>query len=150
MDPNNEGLITVLREQLRCAESMLQTLGREHQALVAGNAEELNSASAEKAEIVEALEGLETQRRSLTRAVATSLSALSDEELSPSTLPEWRQLLDLIAECKQQNERNGVLVKARTEQVRIALQALRGAEPGVYGSNGLTPAARDARSIGTA
>ena len=64
--------------------------------------------------------------------------------------PAWQALLGLVAACKEQNQRNGALVKARSEQVRIALQALRGSEPGFYDPNGLKPSARSARPLGTA
>lgn len=134
----SEGLIAVLQEQIHCAEAMLDTLGREHRALASGDAEELNAAGAAKAHLVETLESLERQRRSLTAAVAASAP------------PEWRRLLDLIGECKQQNDRNGALVKARSEQVRSALRTLRGTEPDLYGRSGLSPASADGRSLGSA
>ena len=143
----SEGLIAVLQEQIHCAEAMLDTLGRENLALTGGDAEQLNSAGADKARLVDTLDALERQRRSLTDAVATGVADAAAHATQPA---EWRRLLDLISECKQQNERNGALVKARSEQVRIALRALRGTEPDLYGRSGLTPATADARSLGTA
>src|SRR5512143_3901112 len=134
----SEGLIAVLQEQIVCAEAMLDTLGRENRALTSGDAEELNAAGADKARLVETLESLERQRRSLTAAVAAAAP------------PEWRRLLDLIGECKTQNERNGALVKARSEQVRGALRVLRGKEPDLYGRSGLAPVAADGRALGSA
>ncbi|HVY64309.1 MAG TPA: flagellar protein FlgN [Gammaproteobacteria bacterium] len=134
----SEGLIAVLKEQIHCAEAMLETLGRENRALTSGDAEELNAAGADKARLVEALESLERQRRSLTAAVAAAAP------------PEWRRLLDLIGQCKVRNERNGALVKARSEQVRGALRALRGTQPDLYGRSGIAPATADGRSLGSA
>jgi flagellar biosynthesis/type III secretory pathway chaperone len=134
----SEGLITVLREQIHCAEAMLDTLGRENRALTSGDAQELDAAGAAKAELVETLESLERQRRSLAAAVTASAP------------PEWRRLLDLIGACKQQNERNGALVKARSEQVRSALQTLRGTQPDIYGRSGVAPTTTDGRSLGSA
>jgi flagellar biosynthesis/type III secretory pathway chaperone len=134
----SEGLIAVLQEQIHCAEAMLDTLGRENRALASGDPEELNAAGAAKAQLVETLESLERQRRGLSAAVAASAP------------PEWRRLMDLIGECKQQNERNGALVKARSEQVRSALRTLRGTQPDLYGRSGITPATADARSLGSA
>jgi flagellar biosynthesis protein FlgN len=143
----SEGLIAVLQEQIHCAEAMLETLGRENQALTTGDAERLNTAGADKARLVETLETLERQRRSLTEAVAAGIASATAGAAHPA---EWSRLLDLISECKQQNERNGALVKARSEQVRVALRTLRGSEPDLYGRSGLTPANADARSLGTA
>ena len=141
----SEGLIAVLQEQILCAEAMLETLGRENRALTSGDAEQLNAAGADKAQLVETLDALERQRRSLTDAVVTGVAAAGAAQPA-----EWRRLLDLITECKQQNERNGALVKARSEQVRIALRTLRGSEPDLYGRSGLAPATADPRSLGTA
>jgi flagellar biosynthesis/type III secretory pathway chaperone len=140
-----EALIAVLQEQIHCAEAMLETLGRENRALASGDAEQLNAAGADKARLVETLEALERQRRSLADTVATGVATATAAQPA-----EWRRLLDLISECKRENERNGVLVKARSEQVRSALRTLRGSEPDLYGRSGLTPATADARSLGTA
>jgi flagellar biosynthesis/type III secretory pathway chaperone len=149
MEQLSEGLIAVLQEQIDCAEAMLETLGRENQALVRGDAEQLNAAGAAKAQLVETLETLERQRLSLAEAVTASV-ARAGSRMGAATSPEWRRLLDLIGECKQQNERNGALVKARSEQVRTALRALRGTEPDLYGRSGHAPATADARSLGSA
>jgi len=147
----SSSLIAVLNEQIACAEAMLLTLGRENQALVDGDADLLNAAGAEKARLVEALEGLEQERRSLSDAIgATFTPAGAAPTAEDDGAPAWRTLLDLVAQCKQQNQRNGALVKARSEQVRIALQALRGSEPGFYDPSGLKSAARSARPLGTA
>jgi flagellar biosynthesis/type III secretory pathway chaperone len=143
----SEGLIAVLQEQILCAEAMLEALGRENHALTNGDAELLNAAGANKAQLVETLDALERQRRSLTDAVATGVATAAAGATQPA---EWRRLLDLITECKQQNERNGALVKARSEQVRIALRTLRGTEPDLYGRSGMAPATADPRSLGTA
>jgi flagellar biosynthesis/type III secretory pathway chaperone len=129
-------LTRLLNEQIRYAEAMLQTLEREKDALVAGDTGLLTAAGADKARLVESLEALETERRNLGDAERGS--------------PEWQTLLGLISACKDQNQRNGALVKARSEQVQIALQALRGPEPGFYDPSGLKPSARSARPLGTA
>ena len=95
--------------------------------------------------LVEALEALESERRGLSAAIETALGAGERGE----TAGKWQSLLELIAACKQQNQRNGALVKARTEQVRAALKLLRGAEPSLC-PRGLTPSSRSARSLGSA
>jgi flagellar biosynthesis/type III secretory pathway chaperone len=135
-------LADVLNEQIRCAEAMLQALAREHEALVASDADLLGSAGADKAQLVDTLENLEIERR--------NLSLVGDGETQARGLPQWQALLGLISACKDQNQRNGALVKARSEQVQIALQALRGSEPGFYDPRGLKPSARSARPLGTA
>jgi flagellar biosynthesis/type III secretory pathway chaperone len=128
----------VVGEQIRCAEAMLETLARENEALAAGNHDSLASATEVKTKLVDTLERLEAERRTLV-------------EQSDGAAVESRQKLhELIARCKEQNERNGVLLKARAENLRVALKTLRGGEPELYGASGRTPTRADARTLGTA
>lgn len=151
MNEMSTTLVAILNEQIACAQQMLATLARENQALVDGDADLLNAAGAEKARLVETLDSLEHERRALSDAIGLTFAAASDKSADDSSRPaEWRELLDLIAECKQRNQRNGSLVKARSEQVRIALRALRGTEAALYDPSGLEHAARSARALGTA
>lgn len=131
-------LIAVLSEQIRCAEAMLETLTRESQALADGDHDGLGLATDTKAKLVDALEKLESKRRTL-----------SPQDDAASTT-EWQRLRQLIAECKERNQRNGTLLKARAENVRIALKTLRGSEPELYSATGRTPSHTDARTLGTA
>jgi flagellar biosynthesis protein FlgN len=151
MNERSSSLVAILNEQISCAQQMLAVLTRENQALVDGDADLLNAAGAEKARLVEALDALEHERQALSDAIGLTFAAASDKSADAASRPaEWRALLDLIAECKQQNQRNGALVKARSEQVRIALRALRGTEAALYDPSGLEHAARSARALGTA
>jgi flagellar biosynthesis/type III secretory pathway chaperone len=143
MDAIEHPLVTVLNEQIRCAEEMLATLSRENRALLDGDAETLGVATAEKARLAAALETLESRRRTLTSQVEAAFDSLGADA-------QWRSMLELVAACKRQNLRNGALVKARTEQVRTALKWLRGAEPALYDVTGHTPVAKGARSLGSA
>jgi flagella synthesis protein FlgN len=138
MSIDSERLSAVLAEQLRCAEAMLETLTRESQALTAGDTTALGAAADAKAKLVETLEKLESERRGL---------APRD---GASDVREWQLLREVIARCKEHNERNGILLKARAENVRIALKTLRGAEPELYGATGRTPSHADPRKIGSA
>jgi flagella synthesis protein FlgN len=141
MDSNPQDLLAVLGEQIRCAEAMLATLARENRALVDSNPDELGTATAVKAEIVETLEKLEARRRTY----AATLDAAS----APGGA-EWHRLRSLIAQCKEQNQRNGALLNARAEHLRAALKTLRGADLDLYGPEGRTPARAAARPLGTA
>jgi flagella synthesis protein FlgN len=135
-DPQRSSAL--IGEQLRCAEAMLETLAREHRALAGGDASALVLATQTKGELVDALEKLESERREL---------AARDDAAGTA---EWQRLREVIALCKEQNQRNGVLLKARAENVRIALKTLRGSEPELYGATGRTPSRADARTLGTA
>jgi flagellar biosynthesis/type III secretory pathway chaperone len=148
MDEMSASLVAVLEEQIACAQAMLASLGRENDALVAGDAEGLNAASAEKAHLVDTLDKLEHERRALSDAIRAIVG--DDAGANRADSPAWHTLLGLIEQCKTQNQRNGALVKARSEQVRIALEALRGSEPTFYEPGGLKPSLRSARELGTA
>lgn len=138
MSADAERLSTILGEQIRCAEAMLETLATESRALADGNQEALGLATDAKAKLVDALERLESERQGLAQR-AEAAGAV-----------EWQRLRELIARCKEQNHRNGTLLNARAENVRIALKALRGTEPELYGASGRAPGTTGARPLGTA
>jgi flagellar biosynthesis/type III secretory pathway chaperone len=149
MDEMSSSLVAVLEEQIACAQAMLASLGRENDALVAGDAEGLNTASAEKAHLVDTLDKLEHERRALSDAIRATVGD-GEAAATRADPPAWDTLLGLIEQCKTQNQRNGALVKARSEQVRIALEALRGSEHTSYEPGGLKPYLRSGRRLGTA
>jgi flagellar biosynthesis/type III secretory pathway chaperone len=138
MDTVSRDVTAILVEQIRCADAMRTALTQEHAALVGGNAGELEAATATKGRLVDALESLESRRRALAGGT-TSQDA-----------PEQRELRDLLAECKEQNLRNGALLKARADNVRVALNALRGTGPDLYSARGHATVRSDARPLGTA
>lgn len=138
MSADTERLSSLLGEQIRCAEAMLETLASESQALADGNHEALRLATETKAKLVDALERLETERQDLVQR-GDAIGAA-----------EWQRLRELVARCKERNHRNGTLLHARAENVRVALNALRGSEPELYGASGRAPGGTGARPLGTA
>jgi flagellar biosynthesis protein FlgN len=138
MDNDSQRLSAVIGEQLRSAEAMLETLTRENRALTDGDQSALAAATEAKAQLVDAIEKLESERCDLAQRVDTAAA------------PEWQRLREVVALCKEQNQRNGLLLQARAENVRIALKTLRGSEPELYSATGRTPSRADARTLGTA
>jgi flagellar biosynthesis/type III secretory pathway chaperone len=138
MDLGRRDAAGVLVEQIHCADALRAALTREHAALVGGKPDELEAATAAKRQLVEVLEALEARRRELAGSA----------ELHDG--PEWQRLRDLISDCKEQNLRNGALLKARADNVRVALNALRGVGPDLYSPRGREPTRSDARPLGTA
>jgi flagella synthesis protein FlgN len=135
---NLQRLTEVVGEQIRCAEAMLETLAAENRALTDGDHDALGAATDAKAKLVDEIERLEAERR-----------ALAGRDAAPET-PEWQRLRELVARCKEQNQKNGALLRARAEHVRVALKTLRGAEPELYGATGRAPAHGETRRLGTA
>ena len=141
MNSDSQRLGTLIAEQLRCAEAMLETLTRESQALAGGDVNALGAATQAQGELVDALEKLESERSAL---------AERDDTAETAETAEWQRLREVIGLCKEQNQRNGLLLKARAENVRSALKTLRGSDPEVYSATGRTPSRPDARTLGTA
>jgi flagellar biosynthesis/type III secretory pathway chaperone len=139
-------LLDVLDEQIRCAQDMLGALALEDTALREGDAVRLNEASADKARLVESLEGLEQERGGLARALELQLSASEGTGAGS----KWLELLGILEQCKRKNQRNGALVRARREQVLAALKLLRGTESDLYDSKGLERTASNAQRLGSA
>ena len=145
-EPSHPSLVNVLDEQIRTAQAMLGTLDRESEALMDSNPEALNSVGADKARLVEALELLEHERRDLTDTLRIDLKAQDGDDAGA----RWKTLLGLIEKCRERNQRNGAMVKARREQVLHALKMLRGSELELYDSRGLKPSSSGARPLGSA
>ena len=138
MSADAERLSRILAEQIRCAEAMLETLTSEHRALADGDHAALELATQAKAKLVDALERLESERSGLVLRDDAAVTA------------EWQRLRELVARCKEHNHLNGTLLHARAENVRIALKALRGSEPELYGASGRAGGHAGARPLGTA
>ena len=128
----------LVNEQIRCAEAMLAALDQENQALLEGNTDGLNQVGAEKVRLMESLESLERERR----LMAQLPESADREELEQI---HWKRLLELMEECRKRNERNGVLVNLRREQVDQALRILRGTELALYDASGLRSSGTTAR-----
>jgi len=135
-------LAAVLDEQIRCAEAMLTVLDREARALEAGDAEALNETGAEKVRLVEALDGLERERRDLAAVASDSARGALDGR--------WQRLLELTERLKAENARNGARVEARREQVLAALRLLRRADVPLYDAAGAQRPAHEGRILGSA
>ena len=146
MQPTESNLIDVLNEQINAAEAMLGTLAVESEALTSGDTERLNAASAGKAELVETLEQLETERRELARILELDRAAAGTSAMGS----KWRQLLGLLEQCRDTNLRNGSLVQARREQIVAALKLIGGAETDVYDARGREDRNRGKQQLGSA
>lgn len=132
----------VIREQVDSAESMLEILDQEYQALLEGDTESLNRASAEKARVIEDLETLERARQDLVEP--------GQADRADGSASRWSEVLELIKQCRERNQRNGALAKARREQVMATLNLLRGSDDSVYDESGSVARGVGARVLGEA
>ena len=106
----DSGMERVLDDQIRAAEAMLGTLDSENKALLDNDVDALNLAETDKTRLLQTLESLERERRQIADRLQTS----PDDEIGGS---RWKQLLELMQECRQRNQSNGALVKVRRDQL---------------------------------
>lgn len=120
----------LIAESTRLANELASMLAAELQALEHQDADELAAAARRKAAIVEAMDALEGERRSL--AAAAGVGADDMAELlawckDDSTLADaWQTLLTIAARCEQDNRRNGAISHVRQQQIRGAFALLSG------------------------
>jgi flagellar biosynthesis/type III secretory pathway chaperone len=136
----------VLEQQVSCAESILEALRQERDALSSGDPYLLNLVGANKAQLVEELEAFEIERQHLSGGPAAEAGYRQG-----AAGAHWSRLLDLIEQCRDYNQRNGALVTARRSQILQALEVLRGTDTGrVYDASGSAAATAGSHSLGAA
>jgi len=113
----------ILDQEINALEAVMEALGTEHDALEARDAEALTAASELK------LERIETARR-----IGAERSAVLDDaediHSNSQISVRWDRLTKLAHDCKDKNERNGMLIRWQHKYVEQSLAVLRNAEPG--------------------
>jgi flagellar biosynthesis/type III secretory pathway chaperone len=122
----------LLAEEIEALRAVLATLQSERAALQERAPDALLAASNAKAEAVAHAARLEQQRRAEHEASPGASS------VKPSGL--LNELKQLAAECRQQNEANGLLIRGQRRRIEGSLNVLRGgrASPDTYGRDGET------------
>lgn len=125
-------LETLLDQEVEALRAVLVTLKDELSALNARAPEALLAASNAKAEAVARAARFEQQRRDYFEANPGRLLAPESRLLG--------ELKKLAAECRQQNDANGLLIRGQRRRVEGSLNLLRGgtATPDTYGRDGET------------
>lgn len=125
-------LQSLLHQEVDALRAVLATLRDELAALHERAPEALLAASNAKAEAVARAARLEQQRRDFLEANPGGPSAPESRLLN--------ELKKLAAECRQQNDANGLLIRGQRRRVEGSLNVLRGgsATPDTYGRDGET------------
>lgn len=137
------GLATVMADMRVAVDALEQALDQERQALDEADVSALDTASADKAVRLQALERLDAERGRWMRAAG--IDADADAESVLSTFEPWSPLLAALASCRRKNQINGGIVAQRLAHVRGALALLTGTaapEP-LYGASGDTVVSLD-------
>lgn len=123
-------LVALLDQEVEALRLVLATLDEELGALKSRSADGLLTASNAKAEAVARAARLEQQRREYFDA--------HPERPSPAEARLLNELKKLAAECRKQNDANGLLLRGQRRRVEGALNVLRGghAAADTYGRDG--------------
>jgi flagella synthesis protein FlgN len=137
-------LDTSLQREIQAGEQLLESLRREHQALVANDPNRLNEAVAHKDGLVAAMEACGRERTTLLReagydadrAAMGKLLDRHDPQRRSGVQRAWTRLLELGAECQRQNLINGIIIQAGQLHTQQALAILRGQPAEIGGEYG--------------
>jgi len=121
----------LLDREIALAHALAATLAAEQLALTGQSAEAVEQNAAEKIRVLESIEKLEEERRSL---CAGPLSA----GIAATVAERWRALMELMAGCRTANEVNGHIIHVRQHQIRQLIDIVRGGPSITYGPQGKT------------
>ncbi len=125
----------LLTRETAQAEALRDALEQERTALHT-DPEQVTSLAKTKQQQLERMEHLHQERTSLLAACGFAADASAMDACLRSCDPSgnlnrrWSALLDLIRTCRQQNEVNGAIVAASSQQLRQMLAILHGQQPG--------------------
>jgi flagellar biosynthesis/type III secretory pathway chaperone len=153
-----EHLGALLSEETAALRGLEELLAREYDVLAAKNVAAIERTALVRAEMMGGLARIEEQRRSLCIAHGYTPDWVGLEGLMQWCDPQGtllyllRQCAQRATNCRDLNNRNGVLVQARLKQVEGLLAALTpSSQPVTYGPKGSTgPAGRRSRELGAA
>lgn len=123
----------LLRREIAAAQSLAQTLAAERTALTGDSPEAVKEKAAEKVGLLNSLEELEGERRTLWGTAAADGAAFGH-----IVAERWRSLMELMAGCRKANEVNGHIIHIRQNQIRQLFEIVRGGAPTTYGPQGKT------------
>ena len=120
----------VLDREIAAARTLAATLAAERTALTGDTPGSIQAKAAEKVQIFSAIEQLEAERRSLWTVLGSGSAATIAER--------WRTLMELMQDCRTENEVNGHIIRVRQHQVGQLIDIVRGGPAITYGPQGKT------------
>jgi flagellar biosynthesis/type III secretory pathway chaperone len=121
----------LLDREIELARVLAATLAVEKTALTGNSPEAVEKNAAEKIRILEALEKLDQERRTLCESPTSP-------GIAATVVERWRKLMELMAGCRTANEVNGHIVHVRRHQVRQLIDIVRGGPSITYDPQGKT------------
>jgi flagellar biosynthesis/type III secretory pathway chaperone len=121
----------LLDREIELARALAVTLSAEQSALTGDSPEAVEQKAAEKIRVLQSIEKLEEERRSL---VSNPLNA----GIGATVVERWRALMEIMAGCRTANEVNGHIIHVRQHQVRQLIDIVRGGPALTYDPQGKT------------
>jgi flagellar biosynthesis/type III secretory pathway chaperone len=121
----------LLDREIELAHSLSAALAAEQHALTGDSPAAVEQNAAEKIRVLESIEKLEQERRTL---CASPLS----EGIAVTVVERWRALMKLMAGCRTANEVNGHIIHVRQHQIRQLIDIVRGGPSITYDPQGKT------------
>jgi flagellar biosynthesis/type III secretory pathway chaperone len=121
----------LLDREIELARILDAVLAAEKAALTGDSPEAVEKNAAEKIRVLEALEKLEAERRTLCANPASS-------GIAAGIVERWRGLMELMAGCRSANEVNGHIIHVRQHQIRQLIDIVRGGPSLTYDPQGKT------------
>jgi flagellar biosynthesis/type III secretory pathway chaperone len=121
----------LLDREIELARVLAATLAAEKTALTGNSPEAVEKNAAEKIRVLEAIEKLDQERRTLCESPTTP-------GIAATVVERWRKLMELMAGCRTANEVNGHIVHVRRHQIRQLIDIVRGGPSITYDPQGKT------------
>ena len=121
----------LLDREIELARVLKDTLAAEKTALTGDSPAAVEESAAEKIRVLEAIEELDQERRTLCESPASA-------GVAATVVERWRKLMELMAGCRTANDVNGHIIHVRRHQIRQLMDIVRGGPSITYGPQGKT------------
>ena len=122
----------LLDREIELARTLAAALDAEKSALTGQSPEVVTQLAAEKIRLFATIEQLENERRAL-------CTNPSGPGIAATVVSRWRSLMALMARCRNANDLNGHIIRARQHQVSQLIDIVRGRPtPITYDTHGKT------------
>jgi flagellar biosynthesis/type III secretory pathway chaperone len=121
----------LLDREIELARVLEATLAAEKTALTGDSSRAVEQNAAEKIRVLEAIEKLDQERRTLCESPTSP-------GIAATVVDRWRSLMDLMAGCRTANEVNGHIIHVRRHQIRQLIDIVRGGPSVTYDPQGKT------------
>ena len=145
---------SLIKDQIAATRALAGRLEDESQALLQRDLGRLDAVTADKQHCIEALERIESERRSLVSALtgrpepADFLALLRQTDSSGGLAAHWEELVGLLESCRERNVQNGRLVALRRAHLLRSLAMLQGSPAAItYGPAGLASSGARQRNL---